>query len=102
MFVKRACIEYTKRQNVGTMTDGEFIDALGGPRRVCELLRYDAENGGLQRIYNWRTRGIPSKVLLEHAAIWALARASLRVSTPTTAPHKAPSRKTLQRPAAAA
>ena len=87
------------------MTDGEFIDALGGPRRLCELLRYDPENGGLQRIYNWRTRGIPSKVLLEHAAFWELARASLRANNPATlAPRvrKTPTRKTQQRPATTA
>ena len=87
------------------MTDGEFIDALGGPRRLCELLRYDPENGGLQRIYNWRTRGIPSKVWLEHAAFWELARASLRAANPATAvprARKPTTRKSQQRPAATA
>jgi hypothetical protein len=43
-------------------SDRELIDALGGPARVAELLGYDKDSGGTQRVHNWRTRGIPAKV----------------------------------------
>jgi hypothetical protein len=46
------------------MTDAEIIERLGGPAKVCELLGYE-KDGGLQRVCNWLTRGIPSKVKVE-------------------------------------
>lgn len=54
--------------------DAKLITALGGPRKVCELLGYDKRAGGVQRINNWLLRGIPYKVKLEHAALWLSAR----------------------------
>ena len=42
--------------------DALVIDALGGPAKVAELLNYDKAAGGVQRVHNWRTRGIPSHV----------------------------------------
>jgi hypothetical protein len=47
------------------MNDAELIERLGGPAKVCELLGYDKDNGGVQRVCNWVTRGIPSKVKVE-------------------------------------
>lgn len=41
-------------------TDSEIIDALGGTAKVAKLLGYDT-----QRVHNWRSRGIPSKVKVE-------------------------------------
>ena len=46
-------------------SDSQLIDDLGGPARVAERLGYD-KLGGVQRVQNWKTRGIPSKVKLEH------------------------------------
>lgn len=46
------------------MTDAELIDKLGGPAKVCELLGYE-KDGGVQRVQNWITRGIPYKVKVE-------------------------------------
>lgn len=43
-------------------TDQEIIVALGGPAKVAELLGFDTKKGGVQRVNNWITRGIPSKV----------------------------------------
>lgn len=54
--------------------DAALIHALGGPRKVCELLGYDKRTGGVQRINNWLIRGIPYKVKLEHAALWMSAQ----------------------------
>lgn len=38
---------------------------LGGPTKVAELLDLDITAGGVQRVQNWMTRGIPPKVKLE-------------------------------------
>jgi hypothetical protein len=47
----------------GGMDDAKLIEKLGGPAKVAALLRYGA--GGVQRVHNWLTRGIPAKVKLE-------------------------------------
>ena len=44
--------------------DSALITALGGAAKVAELLGYATENG-VQRVFNWTTRGIPSAVKLE-------------------------------------
>jgi hypothetical protein len=63
------------------MTDAEFIDALGGPRELAELLGYDLTRGGWQRVNNWRRRGIPSKVQLERADVLRQARKRILART---------------------
>ena len=50
-------------------TDRELIEHLGGAAKVAELLKYD-KNGGVQRVHNWMTRGIPARVKLEHPEIF--------------------------------
>ena len=45
-------------------TDAQLINDLGGPTKVADLLGY-ARPFGVQRVYNWTTRGIPAKVKLE-------------------------------------
>lgn len=45
--------------------DTDLIKRLGGPTRVAELLGYDKARGGVQRVQNWLTRGIPSSVKVE-------------------------------------
>lgn len=49
--------------------DSELIQRLGGPTKVAELLNYEKQ-GGVQRVQNWMTRGIPAKVKLEHPDIF--------------------------------
>lgn len=44
----------------------QIIDALGGAAEVARLLGYDPKKGGVQRVNNWKRRGIPLHVLLEH------------------------------------
>jgi len=51
------------------MDDKTIIESLGGPTRVCELLGLD-KHGGVQRVQNWITRGIPYRVKVEHADIF--------------------------------
>jgi hypothetical protein len=43
--------------------DKALITKLGGPRAVCEMLGYELD-GGLQRVQNWMTRGIPAAIKL--------------------------------------
>ena len=56
--------------NVGTMSDAELIEKLGGPTKLAALLNFDKEAGGVQRIQNWITRGIPPKVKLDYPHIF--------------------------------
>jgi hypothetical protein len=51
------------------MSDEELIKDLGGPAKVAEMLGYE-KHGGVQRVTNWVTRGIPSKVKLDHPEIF--------------------------------
>lgn len=51
-------------------SDKEIIEALGGPAKVAELLKYDKSKGGVQRVNNWVSRGIPSSVKLAHPDIF--------------------------------
>lgn len=44
--------------------DWALVTALGGPVKVAEMLGY-AKYGGVQRVQNWKTRGIPPAVKLE-------------------------------------
>jgi hypothetical protein len=46
--------------------DKKLIEDLGGPAKVCEILGYDKARGGVQRVNNWMTRGIPPGVKLAH------------------------------------
>lgn len=45
--------------------DRKLIEDLGGPTKVAELLGYE-KYGGVQRVHNWLSRGIPAKVKVEH------------------------------------
>lgn len=49
--------------------DRELIERLGGPAKVAELLGFD-KKGGIQRVHNWKERGIPAAVKLAHPEIF--------------------------------
>jgi hypothetical protein len=49
--------------------DSNLIDQLGGPAQLARQLGM-TEQGSIQRIVNWRRRGIPLKVKVDHAAIF--------------------------------
>ena len=48
------------------MDDKTIINSLGGPTKVALLLGLDPKNGGVQRVQNWLTRGIPAAVKIKH------------------------------------
>lgn len=56
------------------MTDSELIQALGGPTRVAELLGL-SDRGAIQRVSNWKRRGIPPRMRLDHPRVFAIADA---------------------------
>lgn len=45
--------------------DWALVIALGGPVKVAALLGY-AKEGGVQRVQNWKARGIPPAVKVAH------------------------------------
>jgi len=47
----------------------QTIDKLGGPKKVAELLGITVP-GAIQRVSNWKRRGIPPAVLLQHHRIF--------------------------------
>ncbi|OAE56855.1 hypothetical protein A7J67_08425 [Achromobacter xylosoxidans] len=55
--------------------DAARIDAFGGPTKVAERLGIAEEPGAVQRVSNWKRRGIPSSVLLTHEWLRAPAPA---------------------------
>lgn len=67
-------------------TDRELIEHLGGPAKVAELLKYD-KNGGVQRVHNWMTRGIPARVKLGHPEIFLRGIQAPPVTPVQTAMH---------------
>lgn len=50
--------------------DKALIEHFGGPTKLAEILGYDKLRGGVQRVQNWMTRGIPSRVKLDHASLF--------------------------------
>lgn len=57
------------------MTDRDLIMKHGGPAALAELLKF-RKPGGVQRVQNWMTRGIPAKVKLDHPDLFLSALVS--------------------------
>jgi hypothetical protein len=55
---------YAMTKDPASDADRQTIDRLGGPTKLAELLGYDKRKGGVQRIQNWKERGIPPGVKL--------------------------------------
>lgn len=47
-----------------------LIDRLGGASKVAELLGWKDKPGQVQRIQNWKSRGIPARVLLDRQDVF--------------------------------
>lgn len=61
--------------------DRKVIMALGGPTEVARRLGLDTKTGGVQRVQNWMTRGIPAQVRLDNLELFG-------APTPSTAEGK--------------
>lgn len=62
--------------------DRALIDALGGAARVAVLLGID-KNGGVQRVHNWKTRGIPPSIKVSRPDLFLPHLTAARVADPT-------------------
>jgi hypothetical protein len=69
------------------MTDSDLIESLGGPAKVCELLSIP-KHGGIQRVQNWKVRGIPARVKLERPDLF-LPAMTAAATQPQEAAHGA-------------
>jgi hypothetical protein len=61
--------------------DAKIIIHHGGPTKVAALLGLDKTAGGVQRVQNWLTRGIPAQVKLDNPGLFLPGFAS-SVATP--------------------
>jgi len=50
--------------------DWQLVIGLGGPTKVALLLGYDVRHGGVQRVQNWKERGIPPSVKIAHPGLF--------------------------------
>lgn len=51
------------------MNDAQLIDHYGGPARLAKVLGWH-ESRAIQRIHNWRARGIPAAVKLRYPEVF--------------------------------
>lgn len=65
--------------------DRQVIKDLGGPAKVAELLGL-AKNGGVQRVQNWTTRGIPPSVKVERPDLFMPELARRTDGAPESSP----------------
>ncbi|MDE1179468.1 hypothetical protein [Paraburkholderia sp.] len=63
------CNVLTMIKHTDLHPDSQLIEELGGATKLAERLGYQAR-GGIQRIQNWKTRGIPAEVKLEHPELF--------------------------------
>lgn len=54
--------------------DSELIEKLGGPAEVASRLGFD-KSGGVQRVQNWKYRGIPEVIRLRRQDVFGPAPA---------------------------
>lgn len=50
--------------------DAKLIEALGGPAALARRLGLNPDTG-TQRVHNWKTRGIPALIRLNHPEVFA-------------------------------
>jgi hypothetical protein len=51
-------------------SDKAVIDELGGSTELARKLGLDPARGGVQRVENWKYRGIPAAVRLQHLRLF--------------------------------
>lgn len=61
--------------------DAELISHMGGATKLAARLGYDLEKGGIQRVQNWKKRGIPPVVERDNPWITRIRRALFRQVT---------------------
>jgi len=56
--------------NTKIKIDSEIIESLGGCTAVAVLMGFDKDAGGVQRVFNWKLRGIPAQVILNNPGVF--------------------------------
>jgi hypothetical protein len=82
--------------------DRVLILNLGGTTKVAEALGFDKTAGGVQRVQNWMTRGIPAQVKLDYPDLFlrdlrAAAQPPESPALPYTIPNGAKAREAKDR-----
>lgn len=72
--------------NSGMHQDAELISHMGGATKLAARLGYDLKKGGVQRVQNWKERGIPPGVERDNPWITRIRRALSR--NPPLAAHQ--------------
>ena len=57
--------------------DATLIDDLGGPTSVAELMGLRDVRGAVQRVSNWKRRGIPPSVRLKFPSLFPIVGRSV-------------------------
>jgi hypothetical protein len=70
------------------MNDKQILISLGGPAKVAELLGLDKSTGGVQRVQNWMSRGIPPKEKLARPDLFLRGVMTADVPQPTRSKNK--------------
>lgn len=86
-------VVYTRNTAESMHSDEEVITHLGGPTKLAATLGL-TKRGSVQRVQNWKVRGIPSKVRLDHQGVFKAAeQAVANPPTPTPTPTCSPAKE---------
>lgn len=66
--------------------DCALIEELGGAAKLASRLGFDILAGGIQRVQNWKSRGIPPAVKLQYPDIFLASLMRPELSEPTKEP----------------
>jgi hypothetical protein len=69
--------------------DTQLIGRFGGATKLAARLGFSIKGGGVQRVQNWKKRGIPASVERDNQWITDERRAMLGVNRPGAAPELA-------------
>ena len=58
-----------------------LIEAAGGNRAFAELLGLADKPGFQQRVTNWKARGIPARIVLEHQVVLEALRRKAKAAS---------------------
>lgn len=62
--------------------DAKVIDRLGGPSILAQKLGFDPKSGGVQRVQNWKRRGIPELIRLRRPDVFGAPPAHQAAAAP--------------------
>ena len=71
--------------NVAMHLDAQLIGRLGGATKLAVRLGFPLRGGGVQRVQNWKERGIPAAVERDNSWIAAERRAMFDATQPEAA-----------------